>query len=70
MTLAVMGRTIVDDRYNRITTPWELSTLLPLDDVWLEEIDRRSRELNTGTVQTVPWSEVRKRARERAGLNG
>ena len=42
----------------------------PLDDAWLAEIDRRSAELDSGAVQTIPWSEVRRRARERANLNG
>lgn len=42
----------------------------PLDDVWLAEIDRRSAEIDSGAVQTIPWTEVRRRARERAKLNG
>lgn len=42
----------------------------PLDDVWLAEIDRRSAEIDSGAVQTIPWVEVRRRARERAKLNG
>ena len=42
----------------------------PLDDAWLAEIDRRSDELDAGTVATSPWQEVRQRARERAKLNG
>ena len=51
-----------------------LSTLTPdnaavLDDAWLVELDRRSRELDAGTVQAVPWTEVQNLARERAKLN-
>ena len=42
----------------------------PLDDVWLAEIERRSAEIDSGAVQTIPWVEVRQRARERAKLNG
>ncbi|MFM9962481.1 MAG: addiction module protein [Planctomycetaceae bacterium] len=42
----------------------------PPDDAWLAEIDRRSDELDAGTVATIPWQEVRQRARERAKLNG
>ena len=42
----------------------------PLDDAWLAEIDRRSDELDAGTVATIPWQEVRQRARARAKLNG
>ncbi|HTE05780.1 MAG TPA: addiction module protein [Planctomycetota bacterium] len=28
---------------------------------WSLEVARRARELDTGAVQTVPWSEVRRR---------
>ena len=42
----------------------------PLDDAWLAELDRRSAELDSGAVQTIPWDEVRCRARERAKLTG
>ena len=42
----------------------------PLDDAWLAEIDRRSEELDAGTAATIPWQDVRRRARERAKLNG
>ncbi len=41
-----------------------------LDEVWLAEIDRRSDELDAGTVATIPWQDVRQRARERTKLNG
>jgi putative addiction module component (TIGR02574 family) len=43
---------------------------VPLDDLWLAEIDRRTDQLDSGTVQTIPWAEVRRQARERAKLNG
>ena len=42
----------------------------PLDDAWLAEIDRRSEELDASTVATIPWQDVRRRAQERAKLNG
>lgn len=42
----------------------------PLDDAWLAEIDRRSDELDAGAVQTIPWSEVRRQAWQRANRNG
>ncbi len=42
----------------------------PLDDAWLAEIDRRSAELDAGAVQTIPWSEVRRQAWQRANRNG
>ncbi len=41
-----------------------------LDDAWLAEIDRRSDELDAGSVTTIPWHDVQRRARERAKLNG
>jgi putative addiction module component (TIGR02574 family) len=37
----------------------------PLDDAWLAEIDRRSREFDAGNVTSIPWSEVKERARRR-----
>jgi putative addiction module component (TIGR02574 family) len=40
------------------------------DDIWLAEIDRRSAEIDSGLVQTIPWNEVRKRALDRAQLDG
>ena len=57
---------LVDDLLSTLS-PAEAA---PLDDAWLAEIDRRSTELDSGTVQMIPWSEVRRRARERANLNG
>jgi putative addiction module component (TIGR02574 family) len=30
-----------------------------LSDEWLEEIDRRCQELDSGAVKLIPWSEVR-----------
>ena len=57
---------LVDDLLSTLS-PAEAA---PLADAWLAEIDRRSAELDSGAVQTIPWSEVRRRARERANLNG
>jgi putative addiction module component (TIGR02574 family) len=39
----------------------------PLDESWGEVIRRRSAELRSGQVVGVPWEEVKRRARERAG---
>jgi len=39
----------------------------PLDESWREVIRRRSAELRSGEVIGVPWEEVRRHARERAG---
>jgi putative addiction module component (TIGR02574 family) len=37
--------------------------LRPLDDSWLEEIQRRSAEYDAGGVEPIPWSEVKRRVR-------
>jgi putative addiction module component (TIGR02574 family) len=33
------------------------------DAAWQEEIARRAREIESGQVKTIPWSEVRKKGR-------
>lgn len=40
-----------------------------LDGAWLVEIDRRSNDLDAGKIQSIPWTEVRRRVRERAKRN-
>jgi putative addiction module component (TIGR02574 family) len=32
-----------------------------VDDAWRVEIERRMAELDSGTVQTIPWEELRAR---------
>ncbi len=44
--------------------------LRPFDDSWLEEIRRRSAEYDAGSVQAIPWTEVKERARERVSPRG
>jgi putative addiction module component (TIGR02574 family) len=39
----------------------------PFDEAWREVILRRSAELRSGKVAPVPWSEVKRRAREKLG---
>ena len=39
----------------------------PFDDSWREIIQRRSAELRSGQVTPVPWEEVKRRTREKAG---
>jgi putative addiction module component (TIGR02574 family) len=39
----------------------------PFDESWREVIRRRSAELTSGAVVPIPWSEVKRRAREAAG---
>ena len=42
----------------------------PLEDAWLAEIARRSREFDAGLVQAIPWEQVKERARQRMRPNG
>lgn len=39
----------------------------PFDESWREVIRRRSAELRSGAVAPIPWSEVKRQAREKAG---
>jgi len=36
-----------------------------VEEAWIREIDRRCAELDSGTVQTIPWEDVLKEARSR-----
>ena len=36
-----------------------------LAEAWIDEIERRSGEIDRGDVQGVPWSEVKDRVRRR-----
>jgi putative addiction module component (TIGR02574 family) len=38
---------------------------LPFDQEWLAEIQSRSAEVDSGSVQLTPWSIVRERVRQR-----
>jgi putative addiction module component (TIGR02574 family) len=48
-----------------LTAAVEERGLRPFDDWWLGEIQRRSAEYDAGSVQAIPWSEVKERARQR-----
>jgi putative addiction module component (TIGR02574 family) len=37
----------------------------PFDETWLAEIRRRSGEIDAGTAALTPWSEAKRRVRER-----
>lgn len=39
----------------------------PFDESWREVIRRRSNELRTGQVTPIPWEQVKREAREKAG---
>jgi putative addiction module component (TIGR02574 family) len=36
-----------------------------IEAVWLDEIERRSQEIDAGTAELVDWSEVRKKIAQR-----
>ncbi len=42
----------------------------PPNDDWLAEAHLRSEEYDAGRMSAAPWSEVRDRARRKAGLDG
>ena len=44
-----------------LTAAVEERGLRPFDDSWLEEIQRRSAEYDSGSVQAIPWAEVKER---------
>ena len=48
-----------------LTAAVEERGLRPFDDSWLEEIRRRSAECDAGSVQPIPWAQVKERARRR-----
>jgi putative addiction module component (TIGR02574 family) len=61
----------VTDRLQLIDALWDTvpaESLPPLTDEWLAEIQRRSTAYDSGSVQTVPWDQVRADAMRRAGI--
>jgi len=40
-----------------------------LSEEWLAELERRSAEIDSGSVRTESWPEIRQRLRHRAGLD-
>ena len=60
----------VADRIQLIEALWDTlpaDCLPPLTDEWAAEIERRSAEYDSGSVQTVPWEQVRAEALRRVG---
>jgi putative addiction module component (TIGR02574 family) len=61
------------DRMRLVEALWE--DVSPSDwpaptDEWIAEAQKRSAEYDQGIMSAATWSEVRNRARQRAGLNG
>ena len=53
------------DRLRLIDALWDLvspETEAPFSDEWSREIERRVGELDAGTAQTVPWTQIRDEA--------
>jgi len=62
----------VGDRIELIEALWDTvpaDSMLPITDEWLEEIKRRSAEYESGSVQTVPWEQIRADALRRIGAS-
>jgi putative addiction module component (TIGR02574 family) len=53
-----------------LTAAVEERGLRPFEDEWLQEIQRRSKEFDSGAVRAIPWSQVRERARRGASERG
>ena len=69
--LADARRLPLVDRIQLIEALWDTvpaDCLPPLTDEWIAEIQRRSAEYDSGSVQTVPWEQIRADALRRAGL--
>ena len=69
--LADASRLPVADRIQLIEALWDTvpaDSLPPLSDEWREEIRRRSAEYESGSVQTVPWEQIRADALRRVGV--
>lgn len=69
--LADATRLPVSDRLELIEALWDTvspDSLPALNDEWVAEIQRRSAEYDAGSVQTVPWEQVRADAMRRAGV--
>lgn len=69
--LADASRLPVADRIELIEALWDTvpaDALPPLSDEWLAEIRRRSAEYDSGSIQAVPWEQIRTDALRRAGV--
>lgn len=69
--LAGASQLPVNDRIQLIEALWDTvpeDALPPLSDDWLAEIERRTAEYEAGNEQAIPWEQVRREARLRAGM--
>jgi putative addiction module component (TIGR02574 family) len=69
--LATASQLPVNDRLLLIEELWNsvpAEALPPISDEWRAEINRRSAEIDAGTVQPIPWEQIRAEALRRAGI--
>lgn len=69
--LAGASQLPVNDRIQLIEALWDTlpeDALPPLSDDWLAEIERRTAEYEAGNEPAIPWEQVRREARLRAGM--
>jgi putative addiction module component (TIGR02574 family) len=60
----------VADRIQLFDAIWDtlpVDAMPPLSDEWVAEIQRRSAEYDSGSVQTIPWEQVKAAALRRLG---
>lgn len=53
-----------------LTTAIEERGLRPFDEIWLEEIERRSAEYDAGKMTAAPWDEVKQRVHRKVFGDG
>jgi putative addiction module component (TIGR02574 family) len=54
---ADLAVSLIDSLDSSVDSDWEAA--------WDQELARRTKELDEGSVQTIPWSEVRRKLRGR-----
>ncbi len=69
--LADAAQLPVADRIQLIDAIWETlpdDSMPPLSEEWIAEIRRRSAEFDSGSIQTIPWEQVKAEALRRVGV--
>ena len=70
--LADASRLPLSERIQLIEALWDTvpaGSCPPLTDEWLAEIQRRSAEYDAGSIETIPWEQIRADAFCRAGAS-
>ena len=69
--LSDASRLPVAERIQLIEALWDTvpgDSLPPVSDEWLAEIERRSREFDSGRSQATPWETIREDAQKRHSM--